>query len=249
MNDEGLPLVSVIITAYGRADFLNQAIESVKNQTYSNYELIIVDDNSPMEVVNEYKIPDSAVFIRHETNRGFAAATRNTGIRIAKGKYLAFLDFDDIWFPEKLEKQVELLENNPAFDATYCNYKVIDENNNTRWEPSGLEELDRKDPLPQLLKKTYIMSPSSLMVTREAIMDIGMYDEQIRGTSDFDLYVRLALNHKFLTDQRSFCCRRSHEEQMSRDRAFMRQAEVVTLSKIIVWLRKYTRRQADNLGR
>src|SRR5258705_10332336 len=106
-----MPKVSVIIPTYNRAECLRSAITNVLNQTFQDFEIVVVDDSSQdhtREVVNS--LDDKRIkYIRHERNKGVAAA-RNTGVSNAKGDYIAFLDDDDEWFPEKLKKQCAVLE-------------------------------------------------------------------------------------------------------------------------------------------
>lgn len=105
--------VSVILPVYGVEKYIQQTIQSVLDQTYQNFEIIVVDDESPDKSVEICQgFDDSRITIIHQKNRGLAGA-RNTGIRHAKGDYLAFLDGDDLWHPEKLEKHVYHLESSP----------------------------------------------------------------------------------------------------------------------------------------
>ena len=125
MND----LVSVIMPSYGSEKFISKSIDSVLLQTYDNWELIIIDDCSPDEsnkIIKEYLSKDSRIkFVKLEKNSG-AAVARNKGIEIAKGRFIAFLDSDDLWLPEKLEKQISFMkDNNLAF--TYSSYMLVDE--------------------------------------------------------------------------------------------------------------------------
>ena len=125
MND----LVSVIMPSYGSEKFISKSMDSVLLQTYDNWELIIIDDCSPDEsnkIIKEYLSKDNRIkFIKLEKNSG-AAVARNKGIEIAKGRFIAFLDSDDLWLPEKLEKQINFMKDNDlAF--TYSSYKLIDE--------------------------------------------------------------------------------------------------------------------------
>ena len=109
------PKVSVIIPTYNRAHLVGRAIRSVLNQTYQDFEIIVVDDGSTdntEEVVKSFNDPRIR-YIRHEKNRGGSAAC-NTGIRAARGEYIAFQDSDDEWLPEKLEKQMQVFENTPT---------------------------------------------------------------------------------------------------------------------------------------
>lgn len=122
-------LVSIVMPAYNCADFLGIALDSVIKQTYQNWELIIVDDcstDNTQDIVREYQSKDSRIkYHRLEENSG-AAVARNTAVELTKGKYLAFLDSDDVWFPEKLTKQITFMElNNYLFTCT--SYTKIDE--------------------------------------------------------------------------------------------------------------------------
>ena len=126
MND----LVSVIMPSYNTARFIRETLESVMAQTYTNWELIIVDDcskDNTDEIVLPY-IDDARIrYLKNETNSG-AAVSRNRALREAKGKWIAFLDSDDLWVPEKLEKQIAFMEDN-GYYFSYTNYIEIDEEN------------------------------------------------------------------------------------------------------------------------
>ncbi len=125
-------LVSIITPSYNSSRFIAQTIESVISQAYKNWEMIIIDDCSPdnsNEIIKEYIKKDSRIkLIKLEKNSGPAVA-RNRAIQEAKGRYIAFLDADDLWYPEKLDKQIKFMnENNLSF--TYCAYKLIDDEYN-----------------------------------------------------------------------------------------------------------------------
>lgn len=127
MND----LVSIIMPSYNTATYIKKSIDSVMNQTYSNWELLIVDDcstDNTIEILQE--LNDQRVHIfKNEKNSG-AAASRNKALREANGRWIAFLDSDDLWMPEKLEKQIAFMENN-GYHFSYTNYEEIDVNGNT----------------------------------------------------------------------------------------------------------------------
>jgi len=119
-------LISVIIPTYNRVNNLKVAIESVLNQTYNNIEIIIVDDNSTdntIKTLNSLDIPNLRI-INNKVNRG-APSCRNTGIKYSRGAYIAFLDDDDIWYTEKIEKQLNHLIQNPQIDCVFCEYKYV----------------------------------------------------------------------------------------------------------------------------
>ena len=129
MND----LVSIIMPSYNTAGYISETIESVLAQTYANWELIIVDDcsaDNTDEVVKPYLTDERIKYLKNEKNSG-AAVSRNYALREAKGKWIAFLDSDDLWLPEKLEKQIAFMEKN-GYKFTYTDYKI---KLNGKWLP------------------------------------------------------------------------------------------------------------------
>ena len=120
-------LVSIIMPSYNTATFIAESIESVLAQSYTDWELVIVDDCSPDntdEVVKPYLSDERIKYLKNEKNSG-AAVSRNRALREAKGKWIAFLDSDDLWMPEKLEKQISFMEKN-GYHFSYTNYAEID---------------------------------------------------------------------------------------------------------------------------
>ena len=124
------PLVSVVMATYNRADVIGRAIDSILNQTYDNFEFIIVDDgctDSTYEVLEKYAAKDKRIILLKQNNQGLAAA-RNAGADKAQGKYIAFMDDDDISVPNRLEKQVSFLEKYPDYDACTCGAQLVNLN-------------------------------------------------------------------------------------------------------------------------
>lgn len=124
-------LVSIITPSYNTAKFIAETIRSVQAQTYKNWELLIVDDcstDNTDEIVQEYMSDTRIKYLKNEKNSG-AAVSRNRALREAKGKWIAFLDSDDLWTPDKLQKQIEFMEKG-GYHFSYTNYEEIDENSN-----------------------------------------------------------------------------------------------------------------------
>ncbi len=124
MND----LVSIVMPSYNTAKFIEETIESVLAQSYENWELILVDDcstDNTDEVVSRFLSDERIRYIKNDTNSG-AAVSRNRALREARGKWIAFLDSDDLWEPDKLEKQIAFMQNN-NYSFSYTNYIEIDE--------------------------------------------------------------------------------------------------------------------------
>jgi len=125
-------ICSIIMPSYNSEKYISKSIESVLKQTFTEFEFIIIDDGSidkSPQIIKQYANKDMRiVFLQNIRNKG-VAATRNEGIKISKGKYLAFIDCDDIWLPEKLEKQIKVLETYNNIALVYSSYQIIDEQN------------------------------------------------------------------------------------------------------------------------
>lgn len=185
------PAVSVIIPAYNREATIARAMDSVLAQTLADLELIVVDDASTdrtAEVVAAYADPRVRL-LRHDTNRR-AAAARNTGIRAARGQYVAFLDSDDVWFPDKLATQVADLEAAPADVRASCTaFEVV------RWG-----ELFRITPALLSHRQVFMgcdWSPgTTLMVRRDVFDTVGRLDESFGRYEDWDWALRYTRRYR-----------------------------------------------------
>lgn len=234
---ESGPLVSVVIAAYRAPEYLRQAVDSVLAQTLKDWEIIVVDDCSGEEYTSQYDLPEGAVLICHEERFGAAAATRNTGIRAARGKYVAFLDQDDVWLPDKLAVQVKALEENPGAGLVFCHYKAVDD----ELQPLGGETRPRSrapNALKQLVRGCFIRTPSSVLIRRDVLVGCGMMDESVVGASDWDLYLRVARTHSFIAIPEPFVLYRMHPNQLHKRRPLMRKATLVILDKTLDWAKK-----------
>ncbi|HJE03301.1 MAG TPA: glycosyltransferase family 2 protein [Aliarcobacter thereius] len=179
-------LISIITPSYNSERYISDTLESVLAQTYQNWEMIIVDDVSPdnsNEIIEEYCKKDSRIkFIKLEQNSG-AAVARNRAIEEAKGRYIAFLDTDDMWKPEKLEKQIDFMQkNNYAF--TYTAYEKVDENG----EVFGTMGVPSKVSYNDLLKTCVI---GCLTVIYDAEKLDKVYMPLIRKRQDFGLWLKI----------------------------------------------------------
>lgn len=194
MNNQ--PLVSVIITTYHNAEYLPRAIGSVLAQTCKNIELIVVDDNPPESperaeteaIMARYP---QAVYLRHPKNMNGAAA-RNTGIREAKGKYIAFLDNDDIYFSNHIEDCLKALEDNPGCSAVVCG--VVKICGGLCWDliPAAKGDLARE----LLFRETALGTGSNLFVSADAVRAIDGFDVRFRRHQDVEFGLRYFAGHK-----------------------------------------------------
>jgi len=193
-----MPKVSVIIPTYNRSEYVTQAIDSVLAQTYTDYEIIVVDDGSTdktREVLEPYM--DKITYIYQE-NTGVSAA-RNTGIKIAKGVWLAFLDSDDEWLPEKLRIQTTFVQENPSIVAHMVNVNLTNYNDSDlnsflhcKFPFEGNEGII-DDPFIQHFKYRTIAMPVAIMCRKECAIKAGLFDESFVCGEDYDFVCRLAL--------------------------------------------------------
>lgn len=175
-------LISVIIPTYKRAALVQRAIASVRQQTYRNLEILVVDDASPDDTASVVRaIPEPRIrYIRHEKNKGLPAV-RNTGIRAARGELIAFLDDDDEWRNDKLEKQVRAMK---GYDAVLCT-----------GVSNGYPQRVHDGPdvtLDDLKKGSF--NPSALLAKAE-VLRVVMFDESLKQGEDWDAFIRIAQRH------------------------------------------------------
>ena len=192
-----MPTVSVIINTYNSSRFLLRAIDSVLAQTYRDFELIVVDDGSTddtREAVAPYR--DRLTYI-HQENKKYSAA-KNTGIRASSGDYIAFMDSDDLWLPDKLERQVAVLEQHPEAVLTYCQAIYIDPDDRqiqfrgkTYCNPEG-DQLVIADMRKELFMTTVVAPGSTMLVRRWAVERAGLFDEAHVHGEDWELWLRIA---------------------------------------------------------
>lgn len=199
-----MKLISVIIPIYRVEDYISATVQSVLDQTYNNFEIIIVDDGSPdnsREICQQFK--DPRIKIISQENRGVSAA-RNKGIQHARGEFLAFLDGDDLWLPQKLEKHVEHLETSPNVGVSFSCFAFIDE----AGKGLGICKISKiKQITPALiLCRNPVGNPSCTVIRREVIEEINLqtnidsnakvslfFDEELHHFEDVELWLRIAL--------------------------------------------------------
>jgi glycosyltransferase involved in cell wall biosynthesis len=182
-------LVSVIIPAYGHAEYIVEAIESVLGQDYPNIEIIVVNDESPDDTVDTIAayIESGAIRYLHQMNGGVASA-RNYGIAESKGEYLAFLDDDDRYAADKIGWQVAYLEGNLEVVGVAGRLSIIDNAGEVVEEGRGKVGFISMD---DMWTGNPIWSPGQIMVRNQVIDEVGGYDESIWGADDWDWYFRL----------------------------------------------------------
>lgn len=212
------PKVSVIIPTYNYGRFLPRALESVLSQTYTDYEIIVVDDGSTDEtyqVVAEYK--NKVKYLTKEN--GGVATARNVGIQVANGNYIAFLDADDAWVPHKLAIQVEYLDNNPEFGMVYADMahyvsgrKVHDAYLCER----GYKHIAQGWIFKNLLSECFIFTPTVLV--RKSCFDVvGLHDPKLRTCQDIDMWLRIAEQYQIGFIDQPLAVRHDHSHNSTKN--------------------------------
>ncbi len=188
------PKISIITITRNRADFIAKAIESILDQTFSGWELIIIDDGSVDDtraIVEPFAAKDKR--IKYNKNKSFLgiSKSRNLGLSLSKGEYIAVLDSDDYWIDKnKLQKQFEYLENNPDYVLIGSNIKIVDEKNNfIKNTDFKTEDSDIRN---KMLRFNQI-AQSAVMCRKKTAEKIGGYDEKLSCVEDLDLFLKLGL--------------------------------------------------------
>jgi len=210
------PLVSVIIPTHNRCRYLSEAVDSVLAQTYPHLEIFIVDDGSTddtPQVLEKYG--NKIKYLRQEC-RGVCVA-RNNAIRQAAGKYVAFLDDDDVWLPQKLEKEVAFLESHEDHGFVFSSFRYFSD------EKADMGERRRNEyeemTYEYLYNQNLIFSTSLVTMRKECLDRFGLFDEGLVQSADYDLWLRIAKNCKFGVIDEPLSKYRLHETNMSKNLA------------------------------
>ena len=227
-----MPAVSVIIPAYNCSAFLPATLDSALAQTYHDLEIIVVDDGSTDDTPARLGPYFSRITYIRQTNKGVSAA-RNAGIRAARGEFLAFLDADDVWVPEKLALQVPLLAD-PAVGIVYSDFSVH------YADGTALASYLAGRPLAQegWIAENYIQSrfflPSCMVVRRSAVEECGLFDEDLRASEDFELFARVCLRWQARRVDQPLTRRREEGHNLTADKAKLSRYTILALEKILL---------------
>lgn len=189
------PKVSVIVPTYGGSTSLKRAVESALNQSYNNYEIIVVDDNNPgtqerrvtENIMKIFANCSKVIYIQHERNKNGAAA-RNTGVLHSSGEYIAFLDDDDLYYPNKINRQVHFLESNKQYSCCYC-WRI--ENNSIKISSELKGDLSK-----EILSMEFTPCTIALMMTKSSFNQISGFNESFRRHQDYEFLLRYFAHYK-----------------------------------------------------
>jgi len=229
MKTTRTPIVSVIIPTFNRGWIIKEAIDSVLNQAFESFELIVVDDGSTdntLDILTEYK--DRIILIK-QRNRGVSAA-RNRGMDAASGRFIAFLDSDDLWLPQKLNRQIEFFDSNP--DALICQTQETWIRDGVRVNP-GKRHRKVSGMIFEPSLHLCLVSPSAVMVKRSLLDEVGFFDENLPACEDYDMWLRIGYKHPiFLIDTPLIIKRGGHADQLSKNPA-LDKYRIIALKKIL----------------
>ncbi len=226
-----MPKVSVVIPTYNRLPMLKEAVDSVLAQSFEDMELIVVDDGSADGTAEEMKRYGGRVkLIQHSQNKGVSAA-RNRGILHARGKYIAFLDSDDLWVKGKLRIQVSFLEDNPHYPICYTDEIWI--RRGKRVNPM-LKHAKYSGWIFEKCLPLCIISPSSVMMRRTLFSKVGLFDEALPVCEDYDFWLRVSARFPiFFIDRKLIVKRGGHPDQLSQRSWGNDRCRVIALEKLL----------------
>jgi glycosyltransferase involved in cell wall biosynthesis len=223
-------LVSVIIPTYNRSNLVREAIESVLAQEDVALEVIVVNDGSSDDTASLLESFGSAIHGISQPHGGVSAA-RNTGIRAATGDWLAFLDSDDLWLPQKLRMQMAFLRKHPELQISQTEEVWI--RNGYKLNPKKYHRKPQGYCFPQLLERCLI-SPSAVIIHREVFGDVGLFDESLPACEDYDLWLRIGYRYPLgLLEEPLTIKRGGHADQLSSTTSALDRYRIQALAKLL----------------
>ena len=209
-----MPTVSVNLCCYNSEKYLRETLDSIVNQTYRDWELVVIDDgskDSTASIINEYINRGYPISYHYQENRGLGYS-RNRALEFSRGKYIAFIDHDDIWMADKLEKQIRVIESRPDIDFVYSNYyRLIAYAGNRR--VLALKGNQPEGFVFDAFVYKYDVFISSVIVTRRSLESLAtLFDERFNQIEELDLFLRLLYTHKAAYIGEPLAVYRIHED-------------------------------------
>jgi glycosyltransferase involved in cell wall biosynthesis len=190
-----MPKISVVVPVYNGEKTISQTIKSIQQQTFFNFEIVVINDGSTDSTLEELvHLREPRMKVLSYENGGLPIA-RNRGIANASGDFVTFIDADDLWTPDKLELQLAVLQQHPEADAVYSWTLYLNEEGTAFHQGDKLHF--QGNVLPQLLLSNFIASGSNIMIRKQAIASVGYFDPTLRSCEDWDYWLRLAAHCSF----------------------------------------------------
>ena len=227
------PAVTIVIPAYNSAQYISQTLDSIEAQTFSDYEVIVVNDGSDDRVELECAIESHVLPVIYlaQENKGVSAA-RNAAIRIGRGEFYAQIDADDQWLPDYLEVQLGILERQPDVSLVYPNAIIVgDDVSETGLEFMDMSPSEGEVNFESLVRQECVVM-TSVTARMSAIRGAGAFDEDLRSCEDFDLWLRLAkTDGRIVYHRQPLVLYRRHPGSLSSDRVWMMRHLLAVLEK------------------
>ncbi|MBD3383873.1 glycosyltransferase [candidate division KSB1 bacterium] len=221
--------IAAIIPTYNRADMVVEALRSVLAQTRPADEIIVVDDGSRDETKNRLSPFLPKIRYLHQETRGVSAA-RNLGIKQSHAEWLAFLDSDDLWMPEKLGQQVNYLQRFPRYRICYTDEEW---RKNQKWINQKRKHRKFSGPVYEKCLPLCMISPSSVMIHRSVFEQVGMFDEKLPACEDYDLWLRICSRYPVLYVDRRLIVKRAGEWWQLSGQHSLDKYRIIALDKIL----------------
>ncbi|MEM6752982.1 MAG: glycosyltransferase [Cyanobacteria bacterium P01_C01_bin.38] len=224
-----MPQISVVVPAYNSQNTISETITSVLQQTFSDFELIVINDGSTdgtLEILSGVK--DARLKVYSYPNGGLPTA-RNRGILRARGEFISFIDADDLWTPDKLELQLQALQKNPQAGVAYS-WTICMGNNGKSFHP-GVSESFQGNVYHNLLIGNFIASGSNVLIRKQAIESVGYFDESLKSCEDWDYWLRLAPKWDFVVVAKPQIIYRLSSGAMSSKLDVMEKYQTLVLNK------------------
>ena len=212
-------LITVNICCYNSSKYLNETINSVLNQTYSNWELLIIDDGSTDNtkyIVEQYLNKNSKIRYYYQKNKGYSNA-RNKAINLSKGNWISLIDHDDVMFPERLLEQVSEIKKHPNAKLFSSNSQHIDDQGNyiidsfSKFNPLNLDFSSRNAAF-ELIKNGCFVGTETVTFNKEVALKIGGFNENYKFLGDYDFFIKLALNYNIHISNKILSKHRVHKK-------------------------------------
>lgn len=225
-----MPKISVVIPAYNSMSFLPKTLDSVFEQTFSDFEILVINDGSTDHTAQWVSsLTDNRVRLVNQENQGCAIA-RNTGVLASRGQYIAFLDADDLWEPTKLEKQVHILDTLPTVGLVNTWISNIDREGT----PTGKLGISNAEGyvLNLVVEENPIMCGSTPMVRRHCFESVGLFDQSLRSAEDWDMWIRIAKKYEFAVVKEPLVRYRVHANSKSHNLQLHLQSRLKVIEKV-----------------
>lgn len=225
-------MISIIIPTFNSKQYISQALQTILNQSYKDYEIIVVDDGSADNTYEEVVKYKNHIKYYYKKNAGVASA-RNFGILKSKGDYICFLDADDLYKENKLENQIGFLKDNPHIDIVYNDVEIVDENLNyiNTLRSEGVYS-KKEDFLSMMLVRQIIPGPASIMLRRKCIEEGIFYNEYYKNAEDYDFTLKLAKMFTYGYIPESLYVYRRHTQNLTNNHETQSNNEVKIVKKL-----------------